>query len=267
MFKCWRKRGGAAAAASSTGHRDGNEHLIELRGVGKCYETPAGAYVALREVNFQVSAGEFVAVIGKSGSGKSTLLNMITGIDRPTTGEVLIGNTALHKLNEEQLALWRGRSIGVIFQFFQLLPALTAAENVILPMDFAGLYPGRERLERAKHLLDQVGIAHLADKVPSAISGGEQQRVAIARALANDPPILVADEPTGNLDSKTAEAVFRLFERLAETGKTIVVVTHDPDFARSVKRTVTISDGQIEDSPAAAAGAPARTGTKELAYV
>ncbi|NIO70404.1 MAG: ATP-binding cassette domain-containing protein [Anaerolineae bacterium] len=211
----------------------------------KTYETTAGDFTALKDINLRVDSGEFVAVIGKSGSGKSTLINMITGIDRPTSGEVLVGDTAVHTLSEGKMAEWRGRNIGVIFQFFQLLPTLTVIENVMLPMDFCHVYSMRERQERAMHLLEQVEMAEHAHKLPSAVSGGEQQRVAIARALANDPPILVADEPTGNLDSKTAESVFQLFERLVDEGKTILMVTHDRDLAKRATRTVILSDGEM----------------------
>jgi ABC-type lipoprotein export system ATPase subunit len=227
------------------GNGSGNEHLIELRQVVKTYHSAAGDFTALKDVDLQVDEGEFVAVIGKSGSGKSTLINMITGIDRPTSGEVLVGETAVHKLKEGQLAEWRGRNVGVIFQFFQLLPTLSAIENVMLPMDFCHMYSMRERRRRAMHLLEQVGLTEHARKLPSALSGGEQQRVAIARAMANDPPILVADEPTGNLDTKTAESVFRLFERLVEEGKTILMVTHDQDLAERVTRTIILSDGEV----------------------
>ncbi len=219
--------------------------LIDLRGVTKSYQTDAGEFLALKQVDLQVNAGEFVAVIGKSGSGKSTLTNMITGIDRPTSGEVNINGTAVHTLRENQIASWRGRTIGVVFQFFQLLPTLTVVENIMLPMDFCHLYTRRERYERAIHLLEQVEMAEQMNKLPAALSGGQQQRVAIARALANDPPIIVADEPTGNLDSRTADAVFHLFEKLVEGGKTILMVTHDEDMAQRVTRTVTIADGAI----------------------
>jgi putative ABC transport system ATP-binding protein len=203
--------------------------------------------MALKHVDLQIDRGEFVAVIGKSGSGKSTLINVLTGIDRPTSGEVLVGDTAVHTLKEGQMAVWRGHTVGVIFQFFQLLPTLSVIENVMLPMDFCNLYTPRERRERALHLLAQVEMTEHAHKLPTAISGGQQQRVAIARALANDPPILVADEPTGNLDSRTAEAVFHLFETLVADGKTIVMVTHDTDLAQRVGRAVLVADGQIVD--------------------
>lgn len=226
-------------------YRFGNERLIELRQVVKIYETSAGPFKALKDVDLLVDAGEFVSVIGKSGSGKSTLINMIAGIDRPSAGEVLIGDTAVHTLNEGQIAVWRGRCVGVIFQFFQLLPTLTAIENVMLPMDFCDMYTMAERYERAMHLLDQVEMADHAHKLPSALSGGEQQRVAIARAMANDPPILLADEPTGNLDSQTAEAVMQLFEMLVAQGKTILMVTHDRDLSSRANRIITLADGQI----------------------
>ena len=226
-------------------YQNGNGRLIECRQLVKTYHSTAGDFTALKEIDLQVDRGEFVAVIGKSGSGKSTLVNMLTGIDRPTSGEVLVGDTAVHTLGEGKLAQWRGRNIGVIFQFFQLLPTLTVIENVMLPMDFCNTFPAREREKRAMQLLDLVEMTPHAHKLPSAVSGGEQQRVAIARALANDPPILVADEPTGNLDSKTADAVFRLFERLVGQGKTMVMVTHDSDLSRRVTRTVAVSDGKI----------------------
>ena len=230
----------------SNGHyRNGNDHLIELHDVVKAYRSAAGEFTALKGIDLEVDRGEFVAVIGKSGSGKSTLVNMITGIDRPSSGEILVGDTAIQTLKEGKLAEWRGRNIGVIFQFFQLLPTLTVAENVMLPMDFCHMYSMRERRERAMHLLEQVGVADQADKLPSTLSGGQQQRVAIARALANDPPILAADEPTGNLDSKTAESVFGLFETLVAQGKTILMVTHDRDLARRATRTVILSDGEV----------------------
>ncbi|MBN1122613.1 MAG: cyclic nucleotide-binding domain-containing protein [Anaerolineae bacterium] len=221
--------------------------LIELRQVLKVYETPAGGFTALKNVDLTVNAGEFVAVIGKSGSGKSTLINMITGIDRPTLGEVIIGNVPIHTLNEDQMAAWRGRSLGVIFQFFQLLPTLTVLENVMLPMELRQTYPPHERKERALQLLEIVDLADQAHKFPAAISGGQQQRVAIARALANDPDVLVGDEPTGSLDSKTADSIFQLFETLVSQGKTVLVVTHDRELAGRIPRVVFINDGEIAD--------------------
>jgi putative ABC transport system ATP-binding protein len=188
--------------------------------------------------------GEFVAVVGKSGSGKSTLLNVLTGIDRATSGEVWVDGTPVHALSEGRVAVWRGGEIGMVFQFFQLLPTLNMVENVMLPMDFGNRFP-RGQYRRAMALLEQVGMAEHARKLPAELSGGQQQRVAIARALANDPPILVADEPTGNLDSQTAEDVFQLFAGLVDKGKTIVMVTHDRDLARRASRTVLIADGRI----------------------
>ena len=235
------------AARPSGATQPRTPQLIELRKVVKTYQSTAGAFTALKGIDLQIAPGEFVAVIGKSGSGKSTLINMITGIDRPSSGEVLVAGAAVHTLSEGQMATWRGRSIGVVFQFFQLLPSLTLAENVMLPMDFCGMYTPRERYQRAMALLLQMEMAEHAHKLPSAISGGQQQRVAIARALANAPPILVADEPTGNLDSHTAESVFRMFERLVDQGKTILMVTHDQDLAKRVTRTVIIADGEVID--------------------
>ena len=226
---------------------DSTDALIELRGVVKVYDTGEVPFTALKGVDLTVGSGEFVGLVGKSGSGKTTLINMITGIDHPTEGEVFVGGTPVHELNENQLAMWRGRSIGVVFQFFQLLPTLTVIENVMLPMDFCSMYASAERPERAMHLLEQVEMADQAYKLPSALSGGQQQRVAIARALANDPPILAADEPTGNLDSKTADSVFALFEELVDAHKTIVMVTHDSDIASRVRRALVVSDGEIVD--------------------
>jgi putative ABC transport system ATP-binding protein len=219
--------------------------LIQLHNVVKAYQTPVGEFIALRGINLTIGHGEFVAVVGKSGSGKSTLINMITGIDRPTSGEIYVANQAIHNLAEGPMAEWRGRNLGIIFQFFQLLPMLSCIENVMLPMDFCNMFKPSEREARALHLLEQVDMVEHAYKLPSEVSGGQQQRVAIARALANDPPVLVADEPTGNLDSRTAEAVFQLFARMVDTGKTILMVTHDEEMAHQVRRTITIADGQI----------------------
>ena len=219
--------------------------IIELRDVQKSYKSAAGDFLALKGIDLQINAGEFVSVIGKSGSGKSTLLNMITGIDRPSAGEVFVNGTAVQKLDENQLAGWRGESLGIIFQFFQLLPALSLMQNVILPMDLAGKYKPKERRERAEHLLEIVDLAEQRNKLPSMVSGGQQQRAAMARALANDPPIVIADEPTGNLDSKTAENVFNLFNQLVDQGKTIIIVTHDSSLARRAHRTALIADGEI----------------------
>jgi len=219
--------------------------MIDLRKVHKYYTSPAGDYHALNDIDLQIGPGEFVSIIGKSGSGKSTLLNMITGIDRPTSGEVLVNGTAVHEMTENQLAVWRGANMGIIFQFFQLLPSLSLLQNVMLPMDLAGSHAPRQRRERGRRLLEMVGLADQEDKLPSMVSGGQQQRAAMARALANDPPILIADEPTGNLDSKTAETVFSLFNDLVAQGKTVIVVTHDSGLARRTNRTALITDGEI----------------------
>lgn len=226
-------------------YRHGNQQLIELRNIVKTYETAAGKFTVLKGVDVSISKGEFVAVIGKSGSGKSTLVNMITGIDRPTSGEVLVGDTLVNTLSESKMAVWRGRNLGIIFQFFQLLPTLSLIENVMLPMDFCNMYTPAERRKRAMNLLTQVDMQEHAHKLPSAVSGGQAQRVAIARALANDPPILVADEPTGSLDSKTANAVFDIFADMIQNGKTIVMVTHDNDLARRATRAIIVVDGQV----------------------
>lgn len=222
-----------------------NGSLIKLNEVTKTYESAAGPFTALKNIDLTVNKSEFVAVVGKSGSGKSTLLNVITGIDSPSSGEVYVASTAVHSLNQEQLAIWRGKNIGVVFQFFQLLPTLTVAENVMLPMDFCRTYPPRERRGRAIYLLEKAGISDQADKLPADLSGGQQQRAAIARALANDPPIIVADEPTGNLDSQTAEDVLRSFAELAAEGKTVVMVTHERDFNRYFTRSIVLADGAV----------------------
>jgi putative ABC transport system ATP-binding protein len=219
--------------------------LISLSSLVKVYDTGEVPFTALKGIDLTVDSGEFVGLIGKSGSGKTTLINMITGIDRPTSGEVVVDGAPVHEMNENRLAVWRGRTIGVVFQFFQLLPTLTVVENVMLPMDFCGVHLPRERESYAMNLLEQVEMTDQAHKLPAALSGGQQQRVAIARALANDPPILAADEPTGNLDSVTAEAVFGLFEDLVAKGKTIVMVTHDDDLAARVTRALHVRDGEI----------------------
>jgi putative ABC transport system ATP-binding protein len=225
---------------------NGGAQLIDLRGLVKNYQAGGGEVSVLKNINLTIGPGEFVSVMGPSGSGKSTLINMITGIDRPTGGEVLVEGRAVHAMSEDALARWRGRSIGVIFQFFQLIPTLTILENVVLPMDFCGAFPGRERRGRAMQLLRRVGIPEQADKLPGTLSGGQQQRAAIARALANDPPLLVGDEPTGNLDRHTAADMFGLFESLRGGGKTILIVTHDPDLSRRTRRVIHLLDGCIE---------------------
>lgn len=224
----------------------GNGFLIDLREVNKSFKTGSGEVAVLKDINFSVDAGEFVVVEGPSGSGKSTLLNMITGIDRPTSGEVFVAGEPVHELSENRLAAWRGISIGVIFQFFQLLPTLTILENVILPMDFSNVYQRSERPAQAMQLLELVGIADHANKLPASMSGGEQQRAAIARSLANNPPLLVADEPTGNLDTKTAFGMFDLFNSLIDKGKTLLVVTHDLRLSEHASRVALLEDGRIK---------------------
>jgi putative ABC transport system ATP-binding protein len=226
--------------------RPATQPQIELRDVFKSYETGAGEIAVLKDVSLQVPQGDFVSIVGPSGSGKSTMLNMITGIDHPTHGEVFIDGQAVHGLSENRLARWRGKHVGVIFQFFQLLPTLTILENVMLPMDFCDVYKRRERKDRAMRLLEQVGIADQAHKLPSALSGGQQQRAAIARALANDPPIIVGDEPTGNLDTKTADAVFAMFLELVAQGKTVIIVTHDTALCERTERVIHIRDGRVD---------------------
>ncbi len=224
--------------------------MISLAGVTRNYDTPAGEFPALCGISLEIAAGELVAIVGKSGSGKSTLLNLIAGIDRPSSGKLVVAGANVGELDEKRLAVWRGKNIGLVFQFFQLMPTLTAAENVMLAMDFAGKVPSRERRQHALHLLDRTGVARHADKLPSALSGGEQQRVAIARALANDPPLVLADEPTGNLDSQTGTAVFEVFASLARKGKTVLIVTHERDTAGRFNRTVELVDGALAQSSA-----------------
>jgi putative ABC transport system ATP-binding protein len=228
-----------------------SQPLISMNGVSKQYPSSAGPIAALRDVSLEITAGEFVAVIGKSGSGKTTLINLLTGIDSPTAGTIRIASTDVHTLSQEDLSSWRGRSVGIVFQFFQLLPTLTVAENVMLPMDFCNTYPARERRARADQLLARMGIADQSDKLPTALSGGQQQRAAIARALANDPPVLVADEPTGNLDSRTAEEVMEFFAGLVHSGKTVVMVTHERDLERYFARSITLADGAVVRSDTA----------------
>ncbi len=220
--------------------------MIELQKISKTYRGAGEGFTALNQVSLQFSSGVFAAIIGKSGSGKSTLLNMLTGIDHPSTGKVVINDTDVHTLGESELASWRGKNIGIVFQFFQLIPTLTVLENVLLAMDFVNAIPKHERRQRAEMLLRQMGIVQQGRKLPSALSGGEQQRAAIARALANDPPILVADEPTGNLDSHTTEVVQKLFRELADAGKTVIVVTHDISASARFERVITLKDGTVE---------------------
>jgi putative ABC transport system ATP-binding protein len=225
--------------------RPRGQPLIRLAAVDKVYRTGKLEYQALRAVDLEIEAGELVAVVGPSGSGKTTIMNMITGIDRPTAGEVVVGGAELHRMSEEKLAAWRGEHVGIVFQFFQLLPTLTALENAMLPLDFARKGGKRERRERAAHTLSLVGLGEKLDHLPSELSGGEQQRVAIARALAPDPPLLIGDEPTGNLDTHTARQMFDLLTRLNSEGKTVLYVTHDPELAARAPRRVTIRDGRV----------------------
>jgi ABC-type lipoprotein export system ATPase subunit len=243
LFRRERKNGNGVATQVVS--ENGKQPLISLRDIVKTFSTAAGDFTVLKGIDADFYAGEFVGIIGKSGSGKSTLINMITGIDRPTSGEVSIGDVQVQKLSENRLATWRGRQMGIVFQFFQLLPMLSLVENVMLPMDFCNMYTPRQRKVRALELLRMVEMEEHATKLPTAISGGQQQRVAIARALANDPPILLADEPTGNLDSRTAGVIFKIFEDLARQGKTVIMVTHDSSLAQRVSRTFLIVDGEI----------------------
>jgi putative ABC transport system ATP-binding protein len=218
--------------------------LVLLENVEKVYKTKAGPFKALHDIDLRIGAGEFVGIVGPSGSGKSTLINMITGIDRPTSGEVYVAEQRLTNMSENQVAKWRGRNVGVVFQFFQLLPTLTVLENVMMPMNYCNTYKGK-RTERALEMLELVDVVDVANKYPSMISGGQQQRAAIARALVNDPKIIVGDEPTGNLDTVSAGLIFALFEELVESGKTIVMVTHDKDLASYIPRVEEVQDGQL----------------------
>ncbi len=220
--------------------------IVDVRGVAKRFPVGDGEVTVLRDISFQVKHGEFVTIVGPSGSGKSTLLNLITGIDRPSEGQVEVAESRIDTMTEGQLARWRGRNLGLVFQFFQLLPALSLLDNVVLPMVFAGRYGRRERKERALHLLEIVGLADQVHKLPSMVSGGQQQRSAIARAMANDPPLLVADEPTGNLDSAATLRMFELFLRLVEEGKTMVMVTHNQELASRAPRVLRLQDGRID---------------------
>ena len=223
-----------------------NQPILFLQGVSKEFKTKERTFAALKNVSLSVEKGEYLAITGKSGSGKSTLLNMITGIDHPTNGKVLVDGVTIGELSESKLAKWRGQHIGIVFQFFQLIPTLTISENILLAMEFVNVIPAAERRNRVTELLTQVGIAEQANKMPSALSGGEQQRAAIARALANNPEIIVADEPTGNLDSKTADSINDIFSTLAQSGKTVIVVTHEKNTALKYQRIVNLKDGEIE---------------------
>ncbi len=225
--------------------QNGDSPIVQIKDVVKRFPVGNVEVTILKGISFSVKTGEFVSIVGPSGNGKSTLLNMITGIDRPTSGEIIVTGKPVHKMSEDKLAAWRGENVGIIFQFFQMLPALSILQNVILPMDLAGKYSSKERRARALHLLEIVGMADQVDKLPSMVSGGQQQRAAIARALANDPPLLIGDEPTGNLDSRTAQDIFELFSNVVKQGKTMVMVTHDKELARRVPRVVEILDGKI----------------------
>lgn len=221
--------------------------FIRLRQVVKTYKTAAGDFQALKGIDSDIHAGEFIGILGKSGAGKTTLVNLLTAIDHLTAGEIWVGDTAVHRLNENQAAAWRGQTLGVVFQSFQLMPNLSLLDNILLPMDFSNEYQRRRSRQKAHQLLQAVELAEHADKLPGAISGGQQQRVAIARALANDPPLIVADEPTGRLDSQTAETIFEIFEALTRQGHTILMVSHDPSFARRYSRILWLADGQFSD--------------------
>jgi putative ABC transport system ATP-binding protein len=227
-----------------------NSHLIEVNDIGKTYPSPAGGVEALKHVSFKVNAGEFVGVVGKSGAGKSTLVNMITGVDTLTSGSIRVGEVEVHQLSEDQRNVWRGRHVGMVYQSFELLNQLTLLENITLAMDFCGNYQGKKSVERALHLLEQVEIGAHAYKNPTAISGGQQQRVAIARALANDPDIIVADEPTGNLDSQTSQTILDLFLSLQKQGKTIFMVTHNMSLIPAFSKVYQLSDGVLSEKKA-----------------
>ncbi len=219
--------------------------IIELNHVCKDYFSAGKMQTVLNDINLQINSGEFVAIVGASGNGKSTLMNLLTGIDHPSSGEIMVNNSPLHKLSGEKLTAWRCANVGIVFQFFQLLPALTLWQNIVLPMDFLGKLPKRQRRERAMALLERVGLMGEAHRLPSQVSGGQQQRAAIARALANDPELIVADEPTGNLDEATADSVFQLFAHLRDQGKTLVMVTHNEVLANAASRKIEIHAGRI----------------------
>jgi putative ABC transport system ATP-binding protein len=235
----------ATLSVEAAVERTTREPLIEIEGVVKIYRTGKLEYPALRGVDLTIDAGQMVAVVGPSGSGKTTIMNMITGIDRPTAGSVVVDGQQIDELSEEQLAVWRGGNVGIVFQFFQLLPTLTAVENAMLPLDFARKGSKQARFETARHNLELVGLGDKLDHLPAELSGGEQQRVAIARALAPDPKLIIGDEPTGNLDTQTAADMFELLQRLNDEGKTVLYVTHDLELAARAGRVVTIRDGLV----------------------
>jgi putative ABC transport system ATP-binding protein len=236
---------GENKAAAPGGGKNGGDPLVRVMDVIKSFPVGDGEVTVLKGVSFDVKPGEFVTIVGPSGNGKSTLLNMITGIDRPTGGQVIVTGQLINKMSENKLAAWRGKHVGIVFQFFQMLPALSLMQNIILPMDLAHKYSPRQRRERAMQLLQLVGLEDQAHKLPGMVSGGQQQRAAIARSLANDPDLIVADEPTGNLDSRNSGDIFELFNCLVDQGKTLLMVTHDKELARRVPRVVEIIDGRI----------------------
>lgn len=221
------------------------QKIIQLKHVYKAYSQAGEQQTVLYDICLEVVAGEFLAVVGPSGNGKSTLLNLLTGIDYPSQGEVIVNDCHLQSLNNRQLTAWRGSNVGIVFQFFQLIPTLSLLQNILLPMDFLGKLTQSQKQERALALLQRVGLADAAHRLPSQVSGGQQQRAAIARALANDPPLIVADEPTGNLDAATADAVFDLFAHLRDQGKTLVMVTHNEGLADAASRKLEIRSGRI----------------------
>jgi putative ABC transport system ATP-binding protein len=221
------------------------QSIVEVRDVVKSFQVGDSQVTVLKGISFDVKLGEYVSIVGPSGNGKSTLLNMITGIDRPSEGQVVVGGRKVDQMSEDDLARWRGENVGIIFQFFQMLPGLTLLNNVVLPMELAGKFRPKERRARAMGLLEMVGLGDQANKLPGTVSGGQQQRAAIARALANDPALLVADEPTGNLDSETAHSIFELFQQLSLQGKTVLMVTHEQELARRTARRIEIRDGRI----------------------
>jgi putative ABC transport system ATP-binding protein len=245
MFRRNVSAGRECDMANGNGNGNGHGSIVEVKDLVKTFPVGDSQITILKGITFSVADGEFVSIVGPSGNGKSTLLNMITGIDRPTQGQVRVTGNEVTRMSEDQLARWRGENLGIIFQFFQMLPGLSLLNNVILPMDLANMYKPKERRERAMYLLEMVGLADQANKLPALVSGGQQQRAAIARALANDPPVIVADEPTGNLDSASARIVFELFQKLVKDGKTLLMVTHDKELARQVPRKIEIMDGRI----------------------
>ena len=238
------------------------EPIIQIKNVNKSYSVGDDQIKVLKGIDLAIPSGSFAAIVGPSGNGKSTLLNMITGIDHPTSGQVIVTGQALHNMSENGLAAWRSQNMGIVFQFFQLIPSLNLLQNVIMPMDFLGTLSRSQRKERAFHLLDMVGLADEAKKLPSRVSGGQQQRAAIARALANDPPLVVADEPTGNLDNETSEEVFQIFSHLVDQGKTLIMVTHNLELAQRVPLRIEIVNGKVSPAHAWLQSAPSSNGSQ-----